>query len=152
MWRIAVIASLMLAMGCDPPQRNSLSPETRTELDMLAEDNYRETEEKFFVVSEKLSVVLEEALNKPNANATMEHLRKFSSDNQLALELLGKEIDEWQKIMPEEDRMDFMMRMVTRDYIFKLRRLDTQFRQRIGNNSAYLNEFQQLMRTIEFRK
>ena len=152
MWRIGGIGVLLLVLSCDPPQRNSLSPETRTELDLLAEDNYRETEEKFFIVAEKLAIVLKEAMNKGNANASMEHLRKFASDNQLALDLLKEEIDEWQKIIPEEDRQDFMMRMVTREYIFELQRLDKQFRQRVGNNPTYLTEFEQLMGTIEFRK
>lgn len=146
---IVILTSLV---GCYNPRKGALSTETRTELDELSSQVKRETEEKYHILADKIALVLEEALNRKTDEAMIAYTQKFISDNEFALTTLSKEIDEWFKFMNEEDRNRFFMVMLTESYPSRLRRLIPAYRARLDGRPKDLENFEQLLKTIEFRK
>lgn len=146
------ILGLILLFSCQDPRQGTLSPETRTELDRLADQIHRDTEEKYHFLLGRLADVLQEALNKERDQEMLEHLRKFTRDNELALQTLNQEIDKWYKTLTEEDRNEFLIRMVAEDYNRRLRRLVPRFENRAGNRRSYQQVFDDLFAHVELRR
>lgn len=140
-------------VSCAPPvQEGTLSARTRGELDVLAEDLYRDTEEKYHILSQVMAKVMEEALEIPTQEGTITHLQKFSSDNEWALGVMKDEIDAWYKGMDGKTRTDFLLRLMAEDYPRKMRRMVPRVRERLAGSEPALNAFNELMSVIEFRR
>ena len=139
--------------ACAPPvQEGTLSARTRGELDGLAEDIFQDTEEKYHILSKVIVKVMEEALELNTDEGIVEHLQKFSSDNDWALEVLKGEINSWYKGMDDKTRTDFLLRLMAEDYPRKMRRLIPRIRERLSGREVALNSFNELIRVLEFRR
>lgn len=137
--------------GCNNPRSGVLSPDSRSEMDELA-DKVIPERDKYFVLADKISLLLEESMAMSDDKLAMEHIREFTSDNDIALERLRKQFDSWFKRMSEEDIGDFQARFLKRKASGQLRTRIPAFRNRIKGNSAHLRDFERLLDYIEFRK
>lgn len=152
MFRVCLIV-LLIGYSCAPPEQEStLSARTRGELDGLAEQIYRDTEEKYHIFNKILVKVLEEGLELGGEEALIDHLNRFSLDNEWALGVLKEEIDTWYKGMEEDERREFLLRLMAEDYPRKLRRLVPAVKQRLAGRDQALASFEKLLGTVEFRR
>ncbi len=140
---------ILFGMGCEPPvQDGPLSAATRTELDQLAGDIQRDTEEKYHILGAKFVELIQEANRKGTDGGAAEHIVKFVSDNETALTILRKEIDDWYKTLPEEDRIKFMLHLLAEDYPRQLRQLVPQIDRRLTGFENAEQRLDQLLETI----
>ena len=152
MVRVCLIL-ICLGYSCAPPEQEStLSARTRGELDGLAEQVYRDTEEKYHILNKIMVKVMEEGLELSGEEALANHLNRFSTDNEWALGVLKEEIDSWYKGMEEDERREFLLQLMAEDYPRKLRRLVPAIKQRLSGSELALASFEQLLQTVEFRK
>jgi len=143
---------ILFGMGCEPPaQEGPLSAATRTELDQLAVDIRRDTEEKYHILGAKFVELIREANRKGTDGGAAEHVVKFVSDNETALTILRKEIDDWYKTLPEEDRINFMLHLLAEDYPRQLRQLIPQLDQRLTGFENAEQRLNELLSTITLR-
>lgn len=152
MVRVCLIV-LCFVCSCAPPEQDStLSARTRGELDGLAEQIYRDTEDKYHILNKIMVKVMEEGLKLGGQDALINHLSRFSTDNEWALGILKEEIDTWYKGMEEDERKAFLLHLTAEDYPPKLRRLVPAVKQRLSGNEQALASFEQLLQTVEFRR
>ncbi|GAB4425750.1 MAG: hypothetical protein OHK0039_43520 [Bacteroidia bacterium] len=140
----------MLWPGCYNPDKGALSPDSRTELDLYAE-RFIDVEKKYLKVIEKLAQITEEAAAITQDQLAMEHIRKFASDNQRALDRIGTEFDGWQRYTDERSLILFIQLLNDQPSARKLRVLAPQFRERIRYNAAYLAEYDALLGRFDLR-
>ena len=143
---------IWLLISCEKPQPGALNAITRTELDILADQVHRDTEEKFHILGTKLALVMKEALAIRRDDEMANHLKRFHSDNQLALSLLGEEIDAWHKTMTEEDRAEFLLRLVSEDYAVQLRKMIPEYKNRSAGRGPYLKVYNELFQYISLKR
>ena len=142
---------LGLTFGCNTPQKGALSPETRAELDDLAEANISE-HDKYFRLAARLAELLEECAAINSEEKAMERLTEFSTENSLALERLYKELDAWQKHLNDEDRMSFVLQLLAQDFTTKLQSIGPAFRNRIDYNDNWIRQYDRLMANLSWHK
>ena len=146
---LLIALAMLFTAGCGNPKRGALSAEARTELEKLV-DTPISAERKFYKLAETLTALLNEAMAIENDEAAMAHLREFATNNDLALQALARDIDDWAKVMPDDERMEMILKLMDRDFSTQLRNRVPAFRRRIAYNEAYLREFNQLFGSIEF--
>ena len=152
MLRVCLIV-LCIVCSCAPPEQEStLSARTRGELDDLAEQVYRDTEEKYHILNKIMVKVMEEGLDLGGEDALANHLNRFSTDNEWALGILKEEIDVWYKAMEEDEQREFLLQLMAEDYPRKLRRLVPAVKQRLSGREQALASFEKLLETVEFRR
>ncbi len=140
-----------LSPACRQPQKGTLSVASQTELEILAARDW-ETEDKFQKLAEIIARVLEEALEKKDDAAMINHLKEFNSQNQDVLNQLQAEIDFWFKFVDKEEKNEFLMRFWPKKYAKSLRNSEAKFFRRTKDKPEYRKHFLQLMRPIEMRK
>lgn len=141
---------LMLGIvGCEMPKSGSLSAESRTELELLV-DSPRSPEHKFYVLADRLARLLNEAMAIENDEAAMAHLREFATKNDLALQALARDIDDWAKVIPDDERTEMILKLMDRDFSAQLRNKVPAFRRRISYNDRYIAEFDRLFGSVSF--
>jgi hypothetical protein len=147
-------ASIALWLGflaaCGNPGQGSLSPENRTELTSFALRN-TDTSKKYFKLAEVVAQLIEEASAQGSNEAAMGRIRKFRTDNDLALRMIAKEFDGWQRHVDHDELMHFVYVLNQQPYARQLRNLAPRFRRRISGNDQYLREFDELMSFLEMR-
>ncbi len=148
----ALCCGLMLGAltACNDPRRGALSPESRTELEQYAARN-TDIQKKYLVMTDKVAQLLAEAAAKDDATA-MAMIRKFTSDNQAALEQIADEFDGWQRHVEHPELIEFVMLLNEQPYTRRLRRLVPAFRRRISYDDALLRDFDRLMWYFDIRK
>lgn len=144
-WMIRLVSSVMLLSltQCYNPTSGATSADARTALDGYA-DRFIDIEKKYLKAAELLGLLLEEAAAMENDQLAKEHIRKFASDNELALNRIGKEFDGWQKHVNHEDLMAFEATLLSQPYARKLDQLVPAFKRRFGNDKQFLLEFDEL--------
>ena len=152
MYRLVFILLIGICSCTPPEQQSTLSARTRGELDDLAEEVYRDTEEKYHILSKIMVKVMEEALDLGGEEAVIAHLGTFSYNNEWALGILKEEIDSWYKGLEEDEKRDFLLRLMAEDYPRKMRRLIPSVRQKLSGNEQALVSFENLLSTVEFRR
>ena len=133
----------LLLLACGNPRKGALSPDARSALDKLADQNL-EPKKKYLILARRYVQLLDEtAAFSTNAQA-LAHLEKFNSDNQNALSRLYGQFDGWQRNTNEQDLMLFLMELNEEDFAPKLRRLERDLRARL-NGPAERQVFDQTM-------
>ncbi len=146
---ILFLSLLVIFASCKNPKRGALSPEERTELERLV-DSPRSAEYKFYVLAGKLSKLLDEAMAIENDEAAMAHLREFTVENDLALQTLAEEIDDWAKVIPDDERIEVILKLMDRPFAQQLRTHVPAFRRRIAYNPSYQSDFDALFGKVKF--
>ncbi len=147
-----ILGLLIISSSCEPPsQEGPLSAATRTELDRLAADIQRDSEDKYHVLGARFVELFSEAVRKGTDGGTAEHIMKFASDNDVALEILRREIDDWYKSLPEEDRITFMLHLLAEDYPRQMRQLVPQLDQRLTGYEQAQESLNLILNTLTLR-
>ncbi|MEL6256327.1 MAG: hypothetical protein AAFR87_30265 [Bacteroidota bacterium] len=147
-----VLLLSFLLQACKDPKSGALSPETRTELDVLADDPYKPPSQKYIELSRVMAKLLDEASAKPGDAAAVAHIVEFTTENDAALDRLYGELDKWQKHMENEDRMLFVMNLMAEKSTTTLQNRSRSFRRRISGNPDWLRQYDQAMSYLDFRK
>lgn len=149
--RHAAIILLLLLSGCYKPQSGSNSPDTRTELDELADQNLP-MGEKYLVLGKVVSTLMDETASISQDATAAAHMEEFLSDNESALRRLGIQLDNWQKNLTEEDRLFFVMELLSQPYSTRLKGLTNGLRNRFTGKEPAMTYLKQLIRILEFRR
>lgn len=149
--RLAAIILLLLLSGCYKPQSGSNSPETRTELDELADQNLP-MGEKYLELGKVISTLMDETASIGQDAAASAHMEEFLSDNESALRRLGIQLDNWQKNLTEEDRLFFVMELLSQPYSTRLKGLTNGLRGRFSGKEPASTNLRRLTRILEFRR
>ncbi|WNJ18524.1 hypothetical protein [Pontibacter sp. G13] len=140
---IAVLALCLMALlttRCHNPNKGALSEESRTELDRFV-DTHASLEKKYWMLADKMAQALEEAAAIPDNAGAMDHLRRFASDNDYAIELISTEFDGWQRHVNDDDLMHFTITLYQQRSGKKLRTLHPAFERRISVDPALHKEY-----------
>ncbi len=150
--KVPILILLLLVLGaCKDPRDGALSPESRTELTNYALRNH-DTSMKYIKLVEKVAELLDEASAQRNNGQAMELVRKFRSDNDLALRLISKEFEGWQRHVDHDELMDFVYTLNRQPSAQKLRQLAPAFRRRISSNDAFAKDYDELLAFLEMRQ
>ena len=137
--------------ACKRPPKGALSPEARTMLDSLAfVGTFNEA--KYMKLADEMKILLDEALAKSSNRAVMNHLATFELENELALRYLRHEIDLWLTHMTDEERIAFYYRLRNEPFTRPLNSLSTRFRNRMRQDPASLQKFEELYSCLYWRK
>lgn len=149
--RPLVIILLLFLTSCYKPQSGSNSPETRTELDELADLNLP-MGEKYLELGKVVSTLMDETASIAQDAAASAHMEEFLSDNESALRRLGIQLDNWQKNLTEEDRLFFVMELLSQPYSTRLKGLTNGLRNRFSGKEPASTHLRRLTRILEFRR
>lgn len=149
--RPTVILFLILLSGCYVPKSGSNSPETRTELDELADENLP-MGEKYLILGKVVSTLLDETASISQDAAAATHMEEFLSDNASALRRLGIQLDNWQKHLTEEERLFFIMELLSQPYSTRLKGLTNGLRNRFAGKEPASSHLRELTYILEFRR
>ena len=130
----------------------ALSPEIRSELDELYENFHIETEEKYHRLANRMLLLLDETIAKRTDEMSINHLREFYQENEVALANLNKEIQDWLRNSPDEERTAFIMRVNSKSYASRLRNRRVQFLRKINYNEGYKQEFRKLYGILDLNR
>jgi predicted small lipoprotein YifL len=148
-----LLCLLLTLFACGNPRKGALSPESRTELDQFAEANIS-IEKKYLKLANKIVDLLDEAAALPDEAAAMELIRKFASDNDMAIQRIAAEFEGWQKHVNHDDQMDFVALLVQQPYGKKLKVLVPAFRNRLKarDNPGWLAEYDAFVGTLAIHR
>ncbi len=141
----------ILVWGCAGPQSGSLSPDTRTEMDKLADQNI-DMREKYYQLSIQLAQIMEETAAIENDAAAIEKLREFLSDNDVALARLSSQFDNWQKHESDENVITFITQYNEQPSARKMRQLAPRLHQRFAYEKGYVRDLEKLVDFISVRR
>lgn len=144
--------SILILSACNDPKGGALSPEIRSELDELYENFHIETEEKYHRLANRMVQLLDEAIAKRTDELSMNHLREFYHENEIALDNLNKEIQDWIRNSPDEERTAFIMRVNSKSYASRLRNRRVQFLRKINYSEDYKSEFRKLYGILDLNR
>lgn len=142
--KLGLALMLLTLPRCYNPTTGATSEASRTELDGYA-DRFIDVEKKYLKAAELLALLLEEAAAMEYNETAKAHIRKFASDNELALNRIGREFDGWQKHVNHDDLMAFEAVLLSQPYAKKLDQLVPAFKRRFGDDPQFLAEFDELM-------
>ncbi len=142
---------LLLLSGCYVPQEGANSPTTRTELDLLAGTNVP-VSQKYLTLGKVVATLLDETAAISQNDAAATHLAEFISDNESALTRLYIQIDNWEKHLSEEERMFFIMELLSQPYSTRLNSLHQGLRNRFAGQAQARKQLDQLMAVLAFKR
>ena len=151
MRNLVAIYILLLLSSCYTPKSGSNSPEVRTELDELASESLP-MEEKYLVLARVITSLLDETAAMPQDAAAIVHLSEFVSDNESALTMLKIQISNWERNLTEEERMLFLMKLLSQPYATRIKGLSNGLKNRFSSQEAAKSNLGILMSTLEFRR
>ncbi|MEL6671662.1 MAG: hypothetical protein AAFR61_05700 [Bacteroidota bacterium] len=148
---IGVISYLALSTGCYGPRSGALSFEVRTALDSLA-FSQAPVEVKYFGMVDQIYGLVNEAASFTTEEEAIAHIQAFLTNNDIALSTIYNEYDLWQKHLSDDDRMEFVMILLSREKAAKLGALAPRFRRRIDFNQDWAAVFDGLIAYVEMQK
>jgi hypothetical protein len=149
-----MILVFCLAWGvfsCSEPQKGSLSPETRTEMEVLATQNI-DLREKYFALSIKIVAIMEEVAAIENDALAIEKVREFISDNGNSLAKVYDQFDNWQKHESDETLIAFITKYNEQPSARRLRQLVPALHNRFRYEPAYVAELEKLVDYISIKR
>lgn len=141
----------LLLASCAQPQSGALSPDTRTELDKLADRNI-DVREKYFQLSIRLAQIMEETAATENDAAAIGKITEFLSDNDVALSRLSSQFDNWAKHETDEVVVGFITDYNEQTSARKLRQLAPRLHQRFRYEQRYVSQLEELVGFISIRR
>lgn len=146
----SICAIGLLLQSCVNPQKGALSPEVRSELDLLADDPHKKNSQKYIELSRIMARLLDEASAKPTEAGAIGHIIEFGTENDMALQRLASELDKWQKHMDNEEKMFFVMSLMAEKSTSDLQKKGKAFRRRISGNPEWLVQYDNVMSFLDF--
>lgn|GEM_PF-2149030 len=152
---IGILTSYILLTSlnaCKKDIPGALSLREQTELAKITFNTDYTPEQKYLKVSETISALLLEALEKRTDAEMMEHIRQFKGANSGTLQRLAYILDEFHKDVTDEERVLFVMRLISQSYTKDLKESVYEIRRRISDNPEYKREFEELIGVLEIRR
>ena len=134
---ITTVLLLAVIMGsCKTYQNKALQEDNVSYLETLALGT-ESPEAKYHALGQEVVTLLEGALSNDTDSAMLADMKVFVKKHDYHIKEIQKEFDLWFQHIDHEDRVAFLIRLDHQDYIAKMRKLESRFRQRAGDKNGY---------------
>ena len=137
------------SISCKESLPDALSLNEHSKVASLANDARISPENKFHALGEIYVALLKECQKIEENHLMRDHLATFVRENKFSLGKLGKEIDLWQKALPDEERIFFAMKLASKSYTKELTKLVPQIKKRLEGQPEFEKDFNLIMNTIK---
>lgn len=140
-------------LACKKPTASaSLNVAEISKLMEIANNHSINTDEKYFTLVESYAQVLQDALTKATDEEMKQQLSTYRNQNEDALVRLEEEFDTWQKNMTDEERMYFVVNLVSKPTTQRLNYLVPKVEQRMAKYSEDYKELKRMLMRLDLRR
>lgn len=142
-----------MGYACKKPTATaSLNVSEISKLMEMANNHSINTEEKYFTLVESYAQVLQDALTKATDEEMKQQLSTYRNQNGDALIRLEEEFDAWQKNMTDEERMYFVVNLVSKPATQRLNYLVPKAEQRMAKYPEDYKELKRMLMRLDLRR
>jgi hypothetical protein len=148
-----ICSFLLVFTACKKPKPSqALNATEISKLMEITQNHTMSIEEKYYTLVESYAQVLQEALSKTSDEEMLAHLRTYRSQNGDALIRLEEEFDAWQKNMADEERMYFVVNLVSKPATQSLNYLAPRAESRFVKHPEDYKELKRMLMRMDLRR